>query len=201
MNLFLPLINNQMRITMNRQQRRKLERQRKKSQRGTLRNHIHFKKIPLSEIYNPMIDLREKGIQRKYELPNPGSLRMNNYIKRSNQYPPLDGQDGFNCFGFPNVDLGNVDEDIVDSVENSCSDPITFHQLEHLNSPRMVSPNGTLFPWGRGIQEDHLEKLVIKDPEIFNRPVHVHMRTITNSHVFPLTEKNLDLLIVFGVTQ
>ena len=180
---------------MNRQQRRKLERERKKSQRGTFGNHKKFKRtgrrkyIKFSEIYNPLPDLQKKGIQMKYEYPNPNSLRMKNFKKRLTQYPPLDGQDGLNCFGFPMVNLGNVDEDIVDSVENSSSDPITFHQLEKLISPRMETPNGTLFPWGQCIREDYLEKLVHEDPEIVNRPVNVRHRFLTNSHVITLTEE------------
>tara|TARA_B100001179_G_scaffold131494_1_gene94336 strand:+ start:1268 stop:2032 length:765 start_codon:yes stop_codon:yes gene_type:complete len=194
MNLFLKLITFIKMVNMNRQQRRKLERERKKSQRGSLYNHKNFKRtggpqyIKFSEIYNPLLDLQNKGIQMKYEIPNVNSLRMKNFKKRLTQYPPLDGQDGLNCFGFPMVDLGNVDKDIVDSVENS-SDPITFDQLEKLISPRMETPNGTLFPWGQCIREDYLEKLVHEDPEIVNRPVNVRHRFLTNSHVITLTEE------------
>ena len=170
-----------------------------RSPRGSLENNkniniVHSTRmIDLSKVHFPMKELIKKNIMRDYEHSPKDSPRMKEMYKRLVVHARLygemlDGQDGLNCLGFPNVKLGEVDERVSDSCENDTPPYMSFDQMVEMNSPRMITPNGQEFPYGAGLTNEFIEKMK-KKPSVVEKPIQIEMRSITNSHVIPLTEK------------
>jgi len=170
-----------------------------RSPRGSLENNkniniVHSTRmIDLSKVHFPMKELIKKNIMRDYEHSPKDSPRMKEMYKRLVVHARLygemlDGQDGLNCLGFPNVKLGEVDERVSDSCENDTPPYMSFDQMVEMNSPRMITPNGQEFPYGAGLTNEFIEKMN-KKPSVVEKPIQIEMRSITNSHVIPLTEK------------
>ena len=81
-----------------------------------------------------------------------------------------------------------MEERVSDSVENGSPSTMSFDQMVEMNSARMITPNGQEFHYGHGLTDDFIEKKS-KKPSVENNPIPIYFRGITNSHVFPLTEK------------
>ena len=168
------------------------------SPRGSIMNrvdteYVETRMISRDDIHFPQQELVKKNIMRGYKLPPQDSPRMIQFYKRicvhAELYAePLDGQDGLNCFGFPHVELGEVDERVSDSCENHTPSHMSFDQMVEMNSPRMITPNGQEFPYGCGLTDEFIEKMR-KKPSVINKPIKIDMRDITNSHVMTLTEE------------
>jgi len=155
--------------------------------------YVETKFIDASKIHHPIPELVEKNIMRGYKLPHRDTPRMKQFYKRMCVHAklyaePLDGQDGLNLFGFPMVELGEVDERVSDSCENGTPSYMSFDQMVEMNSPRMITPNGQEFPYGQGLTDEFIEKMK-KKPSVVNKPISIRMRDITNSHVMTLTEE------------
>jgi hypothetical protein len=155
--------------------------------------YVETRMISRDDIHFPQQELVKKNIMRGYKLPPQDSPRMIQFYKRicvhAELYAePLDGQDGLNCFGFPHVELGEVDERVSDSCENHTPSHMSFDQMVEMNSPRMITPNGQEFPYGCGLTDEFIEKMR-KKPSVINKPIKIDMRDITNSHVMTLTEE------------
>jgi len=168
------------------------------SPRGSIMNrvdteYVETRMISRDDIHFPQQELVKKNIMRGYKLPPQDSPRMIQFYKRicvhAELYAePLDGQDGLNCFGFPHVELGEVDERVSDSCENHTPSHMSFDQMVEMNSPRMITPNGQEFPYGCGLTDEFIEKMR-KKPSVINKPIKIDMTDITNSHVMTLTEE------------
>jgi hypothetical protein len=155
--------------------------------------YVETRMISRDDIHFPQQELVKKNIMRGYKLPPQDSPRMIQFYKRicvhAELYAePLDGQDGLNCFGFPHVELGEVDERVSDSCENHTPSHMSFDQMVEMNSPRMITPNGQEFPYGCGLTDEFIEKMR-KKPSVINKPIKIDMTDITNSHVMTLTEE------------
>ena len=168
------------------------------SPRGSIMNrvdteYVETRMISRDDIHFPQQELVKKNIMRGYKLPPQDSPRMIQFYKsicvHAELYAePLDGQDGLNCFGFPHVELGEVDERVSDSCENHTPSHMSFDQMVEMNSPRMITPNGQEFPYGCGLTDEFIEKMR-KKPSVINKPIKIDMTDITNSHVMTLTEE------------
>ena len=168
------------------------------SPRGCMTNHknvefLETKMISRDQIHSPIKEHRKNNIMRDAKIPNEKSPRMIEFMKRMGVHfklygEPLDGQDGRNCFGFPYVNLGEVEERVSDSVENGSPSTMSFDQMVEMNSARMITPNGQEFPYGVGLTDDFIEKMS-KKPSVVNNPILIYFRGITNSQVIPLTEE------------
>ena len=169
------------------------------SPRGSISNtkkvtYVETKMIDVSKVHFPEDEHLKKNIMRKYENPTDDSPRWKEYKKRYGIYvklygETLDGQDGLNCFGFPHINLGEVDKKISDSVENETPPTMSFEQMVEINSPTMITPSGQELHWGHGLTNDFIEKVQKESSSIIDKPIPIDMRWIENSHVFPLTDK------------
>jgi len=167
--------------------------------RGSMSNsknvrYIETKMIDSSKIVNPQKEHIKKNIMRRFELPPKDSPRMKEFGKRYGVYvklfgETLDGQDGLNCFGFPNVNLGEVEEIVSDSCENSTPPTMSFEQMVEMNSPTMITPNGQELHWGCGLTNEFIEKVQKESSSIIDKPIKIEMRSIMNSIVMGLNEK------------
>jgi len=167
--------------------------------RGSMSNskntrYIETKMIDTSKLVCPQTEHIKNNIMRKVEFDTDDSPRMKEYSKRYGVYvklfgETLDGQDGKNLFGFPNVNLGEVEEIVSDSCENSTPRTMTFEQMVEMNSPTMITPSGQDLHWGCGLTNEFIEKVQKESPSIIDKPIKINMRSIMNSTVMGLTEQ------------
>jgi len=170
----------------------------KRGVRGGVSNNenikvVERKFIKISDVHFPIKEHIKNNIMRDYEHSPKDSPRQMEMFKRlcvhSKLYgEPLDGQDGLNCFGFPIVNLGEVEDKVSDSVEKQSPPYISFDQMVEMNSPRMITPNEQEFPYGQSLTDEFIEKMK-KKPSVIDKHIRINRRFVTNSHVIPLTEK------------
>ena len=167
--------------------------------RGSISNSknvrfIEIKMVDTSKIINPQTEHIKKNIMRGEDNTPRDSPRWDEYKKRYGVYvklfgETLDGQDGLNCFGFPIVNLGEVDETVSDSCENNTPQYMTFEQMVEINSPTRITPSGQDLHWGCGLTNEFIEKVQKESPSIIDKPIKINMRSIVNSNVMGLTER------------